>query len=187
MNLTNHFLIAMPSLQQTLFEKTVIYICEHNEDGAMGVIINQPIDVSIAEMFEKIEVEPSYLISQPSKLTAQVLNGGPVSEDRGFVLHSGHHNYTSSILITDQLALTTSLDVLSELGSSQGPQQFLVALGYAGWDAGQLEQELAENSWLTVEADPEIIFNTPLNQRWQHAISKMGFTAAQLSTDVGHA
>ncbi|PSV26569.1 MULTISPECIES: YqgE/AlgH family protein [unclassified Photobacterium] len=187
MNLTNHFLVAMPTMQDPQFKQSVIYLCEHNNEGAMGIIINQPIDISIADMLEQIEVERKLPVADPISLESLVLNGGPVSEDRGFVLHTTKGEYSSSLPVNNELAVTTSLDILSELGTAQAPNQFLVALGYAGWDAGQLEQELVDNNWLTIEADDTIIFSTPIDERWHKAIEKLGFTPANLSLDIGHA
>lgn len=187
MNLTNHFLVAMPTMQDSNFKQSVIYVCEHNDEGAMGIIINQPIDISIADMLEQISVERTLPITHPISLEYPVLNGGPVAEDRGFVLHSIKQDYHSSMAINEQLAVTTSLDILSQLGTTQEPTQFIVALGYAGWDVGQLEQELAENNWLTIEADNDIIFSTPIDERWQKAIAKLGIDPAHLSLDIGHA
>ena len=187
MNLTNHFLVAMPTMQDPNFKQSVIYLCEHNDEGAMGIIINQPIDISIADMLEQIDIERTLPLVDPLSIEYPVLNGGPVAEDRGFVLHTVHTDYCSSIVITPQLAVTTSLDILSQLGTHLAPQQFIVALGYAGWDVGQLEQELANNQWLTIEADSNIIFSTPIDQRWQQALAKLGISPANLSSDIGHA
>ncbi|WP_318470429.1 YqgE/AlgH family protein [Photobacterium leiognathi] len=187
MNLTNHFLVAMPTMQDPQFKQSVIYLCEHNDEGAMGIIINHPIDISIANMLEQIEVDRTLPIADPISLESPVLNGGPVSEDRGFVLHTTKGQYSSSLPVNSELAVTTSLDILSELGTTLAPEQFIVALGYAGWDAGQLEQELVDNNWLTIEADDNIIFSTPVGERWHKAIEKLGFNLANLSLDIGHA
>ncbi|NGN98115.1 YqgE/AlgH family protein [Grimontia sp. SpTr1] len=187
MNLKNHFLVAMPSMADERFQHSVVYMCEHNEDGAMGLVINQPINISIAKMLDQIEVEREQDVTHPVSLDQPVLFGGPVSEDRGFVLHKNLKLYGSSIQLSDELTVTTSKDILSILGTTEEPEQFIVALGYAGWDAGQLEQELAENSWLTIEADPKVIFDTPINERWEKALKQMGIDALNLSADVGHA
>lgn len=186
-NLKNHFLVAMPSMADERFQHSVVYMCEHNEDGAMGLVINQPINISIAKMLDQIEVEREQDVTHPVSLDQPVLFGGPVSEDRGFVLHKNLKLYGSSIQLSDELTVTTSKDILSTLGTTEEPEQFIVALGYAGWDAGQLEQELAENSWLTIEADPKVIFDTPINERWEKALKQMGIDALNLSADVGHA
>ncbi|STO42569.1 Uncharacterized ACR, COG1678 [Grimontia hollisae] len=169
------------------FQHSVVYMCEHNEDGAMGLVINQPINISIANMLEQIEVEREQDVTRPVSLNQPVLFGGPVSEDRGFVLHKNTKLFGSSIQLSEELTVTTSKDILSILGTNEEPEQFIVALGYAGWDAGQLEQELAENSWLTIEADPTVIFDTPINERWEKALKQLGIDALNLSADVGHA
>ncbi|AMG32124.1 YqgE/AlgH family protein [Grimontia hollisae] len=187
MNLKNHFLVAMPSMADKRFQHSVVYMCEHNEDGAMGLVINQPINISIANMLEQIEVEREQDVTRPVSLNQPVLFGGPVSEDRGFVLHKNTKLFGSSIQLSEELTVTTSKDILSILGTNEEPEQFIVALGYAGWDAGQLEQELAENSWLTIEADPTVIFDTPINERWEKALKQLGIDALNLSADVGHA
>lgn len=189
MNLTNHFLVAMPSMQDPNFKGSVVYVCEHNDEGAMGIVINLPIDISVASMLEQIEVERDLPINDPASLEQPVFNGGPVSGDRGFVLHlyQQDDHFDSSINITDQVAVTTSKDILPLLGTSEAPEKFLVALGYAGWSAGQLEQELAENTWLTTEANPDVVFNTPISERWDKAVAQLGISPAHLSTEKGHA
>ena len=149
MNLTNHFLVAMPTMQDPQFKQSVIYLCEHNNEGAMGIIINQPIDISIADMLEQIEIERKLPVADPISLESLGLNGGPVSEDRGFVLHTTKGEYSSSLPVNNELAVTTSLDILSELGTAQAPNQFLVALGYAGWDAVNWSK-----SWLITIGSP---------------------------------
>ncbi|MGF1760174.1 YqgE/AlgH family protein [Photobacterium sagamiensis] len=187
MNLTNHFLVAMPGMQDPHFKRGVIYVCEHNEEGAMGLVINLPIEISVGSMLDQIEVERLLPVNNPDSLEQQVLNGGPVAEDRGFVLHKGKGNFDSSININEELSVTTSQDILPLLGTSEAPEKFLVALGYAGWSAGQLEQELVDNSWLTMEADSDIIFETPINKRWDKAVAKLGINSANLSIEKGHA
>lgn len=187
MNLTNHFLVAMPGMKDPYFQRSVIYVCEHNEDGAMGLMINAPIDITIGKMLEKVDVQASHPKLQTESLDKPVLNGGPVSEDRGFILHQPKDNYESSIKMSDYLSVTTSRDILSVLGTEAEPNHYIVALGYSGWEAGQLEIELSENSWLTVEADPNVMFDTPINERWQKAVQMLGIDVAQLSSDIGHA
>ncbi|USD65621.1 YqgE/AlgH family protein [Vibrio sp. SCSIO 43136] len=186
MNLANHFLVAMPGMQDPLFRQSVVYVCEHNEEGAMGIVINAPIEVSVAGMLKQIDVEPSAPMLNSDNLEQPVLNGGPVSEDRGFVLHRPRDTYESSVQMTPAISMTTSKDILKVLGTEAEPMSYIVALGYSGWDAGQLESELAENSWLTVEADPNVIFDTPIDERWRAAIKMLGIDASQLSTEVGH-
>jgi len=187
MNLTNHFLVAMPGMQDPHFKRGVIYVCEHNEEGAMGLVINLPIEISVGSMLDQIEVERLLPVNNPNSLEQQVLNGGPVAEDRGFVLHKRKGNFDSSININEEISVTTSQDILPLLGTSEAPEKFLVALGYAGWSAGQLEQELVDNSWLTMEADSDIIFETPINKRWDKAVAKLGINSANLSIEKGHA
>jgi putative transcriptional regulator len=189
MNLANHFLVAMPGMKDPYFQRSVIYVCEHNDEGAMGIMISTPIDVTVANMLKQIQVElPIASQTTHSKsLDEPVLNGGPVSEDRGFILHNPKDQYQSSIQITGRVSVTTSKDILAVLGTDAQPENYIVALGYSGWSAGQLETELAENSWLTIEADPSVIFDTPVEERWSSAVGMLGFDIAQLSADVGHA
>lgn len=183
-SLQNHFLIAMPSLDDPLFKRTVTYICEHNQDGAMGLIINQPVDLTVNALLEQLEiVVPT---SRPA-LTGPVFAGGPVARDRGFVLHHPQDVWRSSLQLSDDIMITTSKDILEQLGTDAAPDKFLLTLGYAGWEAGQLERELAENSWLTIPADADIMFNTPVQERWQKATEKLGIDIWQLGPDVGHA
>lgn len=184
-SLRNHFIIAMPSLADPYFSRTVTYICEHNKEGAMGIIINQPTDMKIDALLKKINVDvtPHFNSDKP------VYVGGPVCNDQGFVLHKEEpeSKWSSSISISDQVHLTTSKDILQAIGTDLGPQDFLISLGYAGWSGGQLEQELKDNAWLTIEADLNIMFNTPIHLRWERATEKLGFNPWQLSADVGHA
>ncbi|KII77366.1 YqgE/AlgH family protein [Vibrio renipiscarius] len=187
MNLTNHFLVAMPGMKDPYFKRSVIYVCEHNQDGAMGLMINAPIEVTVGKMLEQVNADQVQPLHKTDNLEMPVLNGGPVSEDRGFILHQPKDQYESSIQMTDKISVTTSKDILSVLGTEAEPNQYLVALGYSGWEAGQLETELAENSWLTIEADPTVIFETPVTERWQTAVQMLGIDVAQLSSDVGHA
>ncbi|WP_087023895.1 YqgE/AlgH family protein [Thaumasiovibrio subtropicus] len=187
MNLKNHFLVAMPAMEDPRFKRAVIYVCEHNDEGAMGLIINHPIDIKLNAMLEQIELERDLPIDNPNSLEQPVLNGGPVAEDRGFVLHDPSIRFSSSEKVSEAITVTTSKDVLATLGTKLAPNKFMVALGYAGWDAGQLEKELVENSWLTVEADPGIIFSTPINERWAKAIEQFGVNSANLSSQAGHA
>lgn len=187
MNLTNHFLVAMPGMKDPYFQRSVIYVCEHNEDGAMGLMINAPIDITVGKMLKQVDVQPVHPQLHTESLERPVLNGGPVSNDRGFILHHPKDQYESSIQMTDNISVTTSRDILSVLGTEAEPNKYLVALGYSGWEAGQLEIELSENSWLTIEADPDLIFNTPINERWQKAVQMLGIDASQLSSEIGHA
>ena len=187
MNIKNHFLVAMPSMLDDNFRFSVVYMCEHNEDGAMGLIVNRPIDLSIGDMLEQIDIEPALGISHPHSLANPVLFGGPVAEDRGFVLHQNQRHYGSSVNLANNLTVTTSKDILTMLGTSQEPEHYVVTLGYAGWTAGQLERELSENSWLVIEADPTVIFDTPIEQRWHKALAHLGIDPLHLSMEIGHA
>lgn len=187
MNLTNHFLVAMPSMQDPYFKRSVIYVCEHNEEGAMGLMINAPIDITVSGMLKQVEIEPAYPHSRKQSLNKPVFNGGPISEDRGFVLHRMNDHYESTMKMTDDIAVTTSKDILCVLGTEAEPNGYIVALGYSGWSPGQLEQELTENSWLTIEADADVIFDTPVHEKWQKAIQKLGINPAQLAPQSGHA
>ncbi|WP_199611409.1 YqgE/AlgH family protein [Flocculibacter collagenilyticus] len=183
-NFENHFLIAMPSLNDPFFHRTVTYICEHNKDGAMGLIINQPTNLTVSELLEQIKIE---INDKTQAGKAPVFSGGPVQTDRGFVLHSPQECWNSSLQLSGDIMITTSKDILASLASEQGPNKFLVTLGYAGWGAGQLEKEIAENSWLTLPADSEILFDTPTKDKYEKAAEKLGINIWQVSNDVGHA
>ncbi len=182
-SLENQLLIAMPSMGDPLFNKTVTYICEHNDDGAMGLIINLPVNITLNELLEQLDSEKQHA----PNLNQPVLTGGPVAPQRGFVLHSPQDCWSSSLCLSDNVMITTSKDILMALGTDKAPEKFMVTLGYAGWGPGQLEQEIVENSWLTVPADDQILFNTPIELRWKKATEKLGIDLAHLSTDVGHA
>lgn len=192
-NLTNHFLIAMPGLEDALFSKSVVYVCEHNSKGALGLVINKPADMDLKALFEKID-----LPMERSDLQAnRVFQGGPVQTERGFVLHEGldlpgaedskSSLYASTMTIPGGLEMTTSKDVLEAIASGSGPRKVLVSLGYSAWAGGQLETELGENSWITVDADPRIIFDTPVDQRYDQALALLGLQAWMISTQAGHA
>jgi putative transcriptional regulator len=188
MDLTNQFLIAMPGMADDTFAGTVVYLCEHTEKGALGLVINKPIDIKLRNLFEKVELtlDREELAEQP------VYFGGPVQTERGFVLHEkvgaeSGGTYSSSISIPGGLEMTTSRDVLEALSHGAGPKKVLVTLGYSGWDAGQLEDEISRNGWLTVDADPKIIFDTPIADRYQRALSLLGFDPRMLSQEAGHA
>jgi len=182
-NLTNHFLIAMPQLADPNFFHTVTYICEHNDDGALGIVINRPLDVQLGEIFEQMEIESS----ERAVNDQVVYMGGPVQQERGFVLHRPATNWDSTLLITDDIGLTTSRDVLAAMARGEGPVEALVALGYAGWGAGQLEREMAENAWLSGPADERILFHSPVERRWEEAAALLGVDLNLLSGDAGHA
>lgn len=208
-SLENQLLIAMPSLGDPYFTKTVTYICEHNEEGAMGLIINLPVNITLSDLLDKIEPdepigeqlnddvgrsvgEATVLIDKAppdenNSLQQLVLSGGPIAQQRGFVLHSSQTGWNSSLSLSEEIMITTSKDILMALGTEKAPEQFMVTLGYAGWGPGQLEQELQENSWLTTPATSDILFDTPIEQRWKKATEKMGIDLAHLSSDIGHA
>jgi putative transcriptional regulator len=186
-NLTNHFLIAMPGMAGDTFAGTVIYLCEHTEKGALGLVINKPIDIKLKNLFEKVELT----LDRDDLADEPVFFGGPVQTERGFVLHErlsgdGNH-YNSSLQIPGGLEMTTSKDVLEALSNGAGPKKVLVTLGYSGWGAGQLEEELKRNSWINVDAAPEIIFDTPVEQRYDKALSLLGIDPRMLSQEAGHA
>jgi len=183
LNLTNQFLIAMPALDDPNFSRTVTYVCAHNEEGAMGIVINRPLNLDLGEVLSQMELEAI----DPTINEQTVFQGGPVHRDRGFILHRPAKDWGSTIQVTDDLAVSTSRDILAAMSRGEGPTESLVALGYAGWDAGQLEEEMAQNAWLSGPADPEIIFKAPPEQRWLRAAALMGVDLARLSSDVGHA
>ena len=182
-NLTHHFLIAMPAMADPHFAHTLTFVCEHNEDGALGIVVNRPTEMTLAALFEQIEVE----LPDPALGRSPVLYGGPVQMDRGFVLHRPLGNWQSTLAVSDDLGLTTSKDVLEALARGEGPRDVLVSLGYAGWSAGQLEQELAQNAWLTVDADAAVLFDLPPDRRLPAAMSRLGIDFSRLSEGAGHA
>lgn len=182
-NLTGHFLIAMPAMADRNFARTLTLVCEHNDQGALGVIVNRPIDMSLEDLFERIDMT----LDSPRFQSQPVYFGGPVQTDRGFVLHRPVGEFQSSIDIGNGLALTSSRDVLQSLGGENEPDEVLVTLGYAGWQAGQIEWELSQNAWLTVRADPQIIFGLPPEERLIAAMQLLGVDFASLSEVAGHA
>lgn len=191
-NLTHHFLIAMPGLEDESFSRSVVYLCEHSERGALGLIINKPMELSLEGLLHKIDLP----MGRDDLSTAPVFKGGPVQTDRGFVLHDpivvegaapDTAIYASTLTIPGGLEMTTSKDVLEALSTGAGPRRVLVTLGYASWGEGQLESELGENAWLTVEADANVVFDTPPEQRYDKALGLLGLQAWMLSPDAGHA
>ncbi|HLO94331.1 MAG TPA: YqgE/AlgH family protein [Burkholderiaceae bacterium] len=186
-DLTNQFLIAMPGMGDDAFAGSVVYMCEHNEKGALGLVINKPISLTVGNLFEKVELA----LPDEDLAARPVFYGGPVQTERGFVLHErldeqgGHYNAT--LAIPGGLEMTTSRDVLEALSHGAGPRKLLVTLGYSGWAAGQLEEEIGRNGWLTVDATPEIIFETPVEQRYERALGLLGIDPRMLSTEAGHA
>jgi putative transcriptional regulator len=182
-DLTHHFLIAMPNMADPNFSRTLTYICEHNEQGALGLVVNRPIDMNLATLFERVDLE-----LRDRRLGAlPVYYGGPVQSDRGFVLHQPVGQWSSTLAVGDRVGLTTSRDILEALAGRTGPEKLLVTLGYAGWAAGQLEHEIKQNAWLTVEAREQIIFDVPAEERLAAAMALLGIDFASLSDEAGHA
>jgi putative transcriptional regulator len=188
MNLTGHFLIAMPNLTDPYFAKSVTFICTHNQDGAMGIVINRPTDMTYETLFDKINIK----LEHNTIANSPVLYGGPVQPERGFVLHEPFGDWDSSITINDKTALTTSKDILEAVAVGTGPKKLILSLGYAGWTPNQLEQEIVQNSWLSVQAKDadtlnKILFDTPHEEQFNAAMSQLGFDPAMLSDVAGHA
>ena len=192
-NLTNHFLIAMPALEDGLFTKSVVYVCEHSPQGALGLVINKPADISVGQLFDKVELP----LGRTDLKDAPVFQGGPLQLDRGFVLHpsqsaadgdTAEQVYASGMLIPEAgLEMTTSRDVLEALSHGAGPRKLLLTLGYSSWGEGQLESELGANAWLTVAADKAVIFDSPIAQRWNDALALLGLQPWMISAEAGHA
>ena len=191
-NFTHHFLIAMPGLADETFSRSVVYMCEHSERGALGLVINKPSEMSMRSLFDKVDLP----LGRTDLSESPVFQGGPVHTERGFVLHEAMHAenappketvYASTMTIPGGQEMTTSRDVLEALSTGAGPRRVLVSLGYAAWGQGQLESEIAENSWLTVGADLSVIFDTPIAERYERALSLLGLQSWMLSPDAGHA
>jgi len=198
-NLTHHFLIAMPGLQDETFHKSVVYMCEHSDRGALGLVINKPSDMTMKGLFDKVDLP----LGRADLTLSPVFQGGPVHTERGFVLHepvsacepldatesadSREPIYASTLSIPGGLEMTTSRDVLEAISTGAGPRKVLISLGYAAWGQGQLESEIAENSWLTVDADLSVIFDTPFAQRYEKALSLLGLESWMISPGAGHA
>jgi putative transcriptional regulator len=187
-SLTNHFIIAMPMLNDPNFEQSVSYICEHNNEGAMGVVINRPLDLTFADLCEQLEIE----ITDTDTQTYPIFNGGPVEMDRGFILHTPLGEWESTLAVTKDVGLTMSQDIIQAIADgydsdNKPPEQFIITLGYAGWSEDQIEDEIAENVWLNVEANRDILFHIPSDKRWSAAAASLGINLQQLSTDIGHA
>ncbi len=183
LNLSNHFLIAMPAMVDPFFAKSLTYVCEHNEQGALGIVINRPITLTLKELFAQINLP----LHANDLEEVPVHFGGPVQTDRGFVLHQPTGTWQSTLHISDNVGLTTSKDILQAVGEGQGPEKLLVTLGYAGWSQGQLEEELSQNAWLTVAASERILFDLPPEERLPAAMALLGIDYASLSEDAGHA
>jgi putative transcriptional regulator len=183
-SLQNYLLIASPSMDDPYFSRTVTYICEHNEFGAMGLVINQPVGMKLKELVEQVDDKAKVIDEKAEDI---ILAGGPVSQDRGFILHTTQPGWISSLTMTPEVMVTTSKDIISSLGNKDAPEKSLIMLGYAGWTAGQLEEEIQTNSWLMVEADTEILFDTPIHKKWETAVQRLGIDVWQLGPDIGHA
>ena len=181
--LSNQLLIALPSLAESDFSRSVALVCQHDADGAMGLVVNRPSEYTLGEVLGQMGVD----CGDPALRSQVVLAGGPVHPERGFVLHDGGMQWDSTLAITDTLFLTTSRDILEAMAKGEGPAHVVVALGCAGWNSGQLEQELAENDWLTAPADAELLFSVPLAARWQAAAGRIGVDLAHLADYAGHA
>lgn len=179
----DQFLIAMPALQDPNFFHGVTYLCEHTAEGAMGIMVNRPLDISLGEVLSQMNIETRIdaVIQQP------IFLGGPVQCERGFVIHKPHGDWEATLKVTDEIAVTSSRDILEAIAAGEGPDQCLVALGYAGWGPGQLEREMRENAWLSVPADDRIFFDVPYEQRWEAAAALTGVDLNRISSHVGHA
>ncbi|SDY43597.1 YqgE/AlgH family protein [Nitrosomonas sp. Nm58] len=182
-NLTDHFLIAMPNMADPFFAKTLTYICEHNEDGAVGLVINRPTEFTLDKLFEQLGIP--FADSLPAGRS--VMFGGPVQIDSGFVLHQPVGKWKSTLAVNQTVGLTSSVDILEAIASCEGPEQMLVALGYSGWAPGQIEQELIQNAWLTVPASSGIIFGMSFEEKLSAAARLLGINFSNLSNEIGHA
>jgi len=181
--LTNQLLIAMPGMADPNFSTTVTLICEHNEDGALGIIINRPLNLKLSGLFEQLSVDTA----DPAVAGSPVMAGGPVGTERGFVLHGNEHSFENTLAVSDDIQLTLSRDVIDAMASGVGPAKSLVAIGYAGWEPGQLEEEMLSNSWLNVDATAELVFDTPFEERWDSAARLLGIDISRISPVSGHA
>ena len=182
-SLTNQLLIAMPGMADPNFSTTVTLICEHNTDGALGIVINRPLQLNLAGLFEQLDVADN----DPAAATCPVLLGGPIGPDKGFVLHDSEHNFKNSIAVSSDISLTFSRDILDAMAAGDGPNKSLVALGYAGWEPGQLENEILANSWINVPATTDIVFDLPFAERWSAAAQTLGIDISRIAPDAGHA
>lgn len=182
-SLANHFLIAMPTLADANFARSVTLICEHSGEGAMGIVINRLTDLHLGDIFEQLGIEPG----KATHAGSGVYFGGPVQNNRGFVLHEPLGSWESTLSVTDKFGVSTSRDILDAIAENRGPEKFMVALGYAGWGAGQLEREISENSWLSGPASRDIIFDLPVEHRWKAAAQLVGVDLSTLSGEAGHA
>lgn len=183
-DLQDQFLIAMPLLNDFNFARAVVYICAHNADGAMGIVVNRPIvDINLGEVMFQMDIP----IKHDAIRELPVFLGGPVQPERGFIIHRPNIPWQSTLITSPQLAVTSSQDILQALANGKGPDEFIVILGYAGWGAGQLEEEVANNYWLTTPCDPDILFQIPSEERWSAAAALLGFDITNISSETGHA
>jgi len=182
-SLSNQFLIAMPGMADPNFSTTVTLICEHNDEGALGIVVNRPLDIKLGGLFAQLELTNN----REDIAENPILNGGPVSKERGFVLHDTGDKYESTVDVSDEIQLTLSRDIIDSMATGGGPSRSLIALGYAGWDSGQLESEMLSNTWLTVPATPKIIFDVPFEDRWAVAANTIGIDISKISPHAGHA
>ena len=182
LDLTNQFLIAMPQLNGSYFGHTVVYMWQHGTDGALGIVVNLPLQIKLSEIFSQLDID----IQRSEPFDEAVLSGGPVEIGKGFILHDAERQWISTLQITNDISITTSKDILDDIGRGEGPENYLVALGCSGWGAGQLEQEISDNSWVTCPASKEIIFSRDFDGKPDMAASTLGFSMAQMTTDVGH-
>jgi putative transcriptional regulator len=180
--LKNQFLIAMPNLGDPNFSRTVTYICQHNEEGALGIIINRPAELKLGVVFQQMDIIPED--QEANNIT--VFAGGPVQLERGFVIHSPQGKWDSTLQVSDQVSLTTSRDILEAIAIGEGPEKSLIALGYAGWGEGQMETEISANAWLNTPSDDAILFDLPISQRWNAAADQIGVDIASLTAPAGH-
>ena len=181
--LSGQLLIAMPGMTDPRFEKSVIYVCAHNSDGAMGLVVNRAIDsLTFPELLQQLEIDPA-----AGNDSVRVLFGGPVEQARGFVLHSPDYLQDASLVVDENVALTATIDILRAIAEGKGPANCLLALGYAGWGAGQLDSEIKSNGWLSVDADVDLVFGCDLDEKWDRAMAKIGIDPRMLSDDAGHA
>jgi len=181
-SLRDHFLLAMPGLEGSNFARSLTYVCEHSASGAMGLVLSHRMPLTLGNIFTQLNID-----DRSEAGDRAILSGGPVQVERGFVLHRDNSRWQSTLAVTDEVSLTASRDILSALGEGKGPETFLMTLGYAGWEAGQLEQEIADNAWLTMPANPEILFHTPSDQRWSAAARQLGIDLNLISATAGHA
>ncbi|MDA1342327.1 MAG: YqgE/AlgH family protein [Methyloglobulus sp.] len=180
--LNNQFIIAMPSLIEPIFHHTVTYLCQHTKEGALGIVINRSAEMKLGEIFKQMDITAAALETAETL----VFSGGPVQQDRGFVVHSACGAWDMTLPVSEDISLTTSRDVIEAIAAGEGPKKYLIALGYAGWSEGQLEKEMLSNSWLNTPCAKQILFETPVNQRWNTAASQIGVDINQLTTPAGH-